>query len=68
MIKCKWVCKRKPGRYKARLIATGLMQSPFDYSETYAPVCKLTTPRPMVAVAAEQHRKNLRGPFLLRLK
>jgi hypothetical protein len=43
IIRCKWVYKRKPDRYKARLVVKGFMQSPFDYGETYAPVCKLNT-------------------------
>ena len=50
IIKCKWVYKRKPDRYKARLVVKGFMQSPFDYGETYAPVCKLSTIRTMLSL------------------
>ena len=45
IIKSKWVWKRKPDRYKARCVAKGFMQSPFDYGETYAPVAKFSTIR-----------------------
>ena len=50
IIRCKWVYKRKPDRYKARLVVKGFMQSPFDYGETYAPVCKLSTIRTMLSL------------------
>ena len=52
IIKCRWVYKRKPDRYKGRLVVKGFMQSPFDYGETYAPVCKLTSIRSMLSHAA----------------
>ena len=52
IIKSKWVWKRKPDRYKARCVAKGFMQSPFDYGETYAPVAKFSTIRSILAHAA----------------
>lgn len=52
IIKCKWVYKQKPDRYKARLVVKGFMQSLFDYGETYAPVSKFSTVRSLIAHAA----------------
>ena len=52
IIKSKWVWKRKPDRHKARCVAKGFMQSPFDYGETYAPVAKFSTIRSILAHAA----------------
>ena len=53
IIKSKWVYKYKDVemRYKCRLCAKGFMQSPFEYGETYAPVCKLSTVRTLLSYA-----------------
>ena len=57
IIKSKWVYKYKEVemRYKCRLCAKGFMQSPFEYGETYAPVCRLALIRndPDVVIRAD---------------
>ena len=59
IIKSKWVYKYKEveERYKCRLCAKGFMQSPFEYGETYAPVCKLSTVRTLLSYATSQGNK-----------
>lgn len=61
-IGCKWVytVKLHPDgsldRYKARLVALGNHQEfGLNYSETFAPVAKLTTVRTIFAIASQQH-------------
>ena len=58
-IGCKWIFKTKYhsdgtlDRYEARLVVQGCRQKPgIDYSETFAPVAKMTTVRTLLVVAA----------------
>ena len=59
IIRSKWVYKYKEVemRYKCRLCAKGFMQSPFEYGETYAPVCRLSTVRTLLSYATS-HGNN----------
>jgi hypothetical protein len=45
VISTKWCYKRKPDRYKARVVARGFLQSPWDVGETHSNVAKLSTVR-----------------------
>ena len=49
IIKCKWVYKIKPDKYKARLVVKGFMETAFG--ETFSPTLKLTTLRMLFAIA-----------------
>ena len=45
VISTKWCYKRKPDRFKARVVARGFLQSPWDVGETHSNVAKLSTVR-----------------------
>lgn len=58
----KWVLRIKRGkngeveRYKARLVIKGCAQRQcYDYNETYAPVCRLTTVRTLLPIINENN-------------
>ena len=51
-ISTKWCYKRKPDRYKARVVARGFLQSPWDVGETHSNVAKLSTVRALLSKAA----------------
>lgn len=71
----KWVYKAKFNsdetleRYKARLIAKGYNQiKGIDYTDTFAPVSRMTTLRILIALAATQnkwhlHQMNVQNTF-----
>ena len=52
VIPTRFVYKRKPDRYKARVVAKGFLQSPWDIGETYSSVAKLSTVRALLSKAA----------------
>ena len=52
VISTKWCYKRKPDRYKARVVARGFLQSPWDVGETHSNVAKLSTVRALLSKAA----------------
>lgn len=74
-IDCKWVFRLKLNpdgsiqKRKARLVAKGFSQRyGFDYSETYAPVAKMSTVRTMLALANQHslvvHQMDVKAAFL----
>ena len=75
IIDTKWVFKMKrnekgePSVFKARLVARGFQQKEiFDFSETYAPVAKLTTLRVLLSLANQYdykvHQMDVKSAFL----
>ena len=52
VISTKWCYKRKPDRYKARVVARGFLQSPWDVGETHSNVAKLSSGRATLSKAA----------------
>lgn len=75
IIGCKWIyrTKYKPDgsvdKYKARLVILGCNQKPGEeFSETFAPVAKLTTVKTLLAVASMQNwhtiHMDVRNAFL----
>ena len=74
-ISCKWIFKRKfcPDgtieRYKARLVAKGFSQKEgIDFFDIYAPVCRISTIRVLIAWAAIKwlviHQMDVKTNFL----
>jgi len=74
-VDCKWVFRLKFGpdgtveKRKARLVAKGFTQRyGFDFSETYAPVVKMSTVRSMLAIANQfdyaVHQMDVTSAFL----
>ena len=63
----------KIAKYKARLVAQGFTQAPgTDFSETFAPVAKLTSNRIMLALAArnnwEVHQVDVKNAYLCKCR
>ena len=52
VISTKWCYKRKPDRHKARVVARGFLQSPWDVGETHSNVAKLSSIRATLSKAA----------------
>ena len=52
VISTKWCYKRKPDRFKARVVARGFLQSPWDVGETHSNVAKLSSVRALLSKAA----------------
>ena len=74
-ISCKWIFKKKlrPNgtieKYKARLVAKGFSQKEgIDFFNIYAPVCRITTIRVLIAWAAIKrfviHQMDVKTAFL----
>jgi hypothetical protein len=74
-IGCKWVYKVKHNvdgfvsKYKARLVAKGYAQTyGIDYEETYSPITKMTTVRPIIVKATTKgrflHQMDVKNVFL----
>lgn len=74
-VDCKWVFKLKLNpddsiqKYKARLVAKGFTQRyGYDFTETYAPVVRISTVRMMLAVANQEnllvHQMDVTTAFL----
>lgn len=67
-----WIFNIKDGetvRYKARLVAKGCSQRPgIDFSDTFAPVAKMTTIRTMLSIAVKKnwiiHQMDVKTAFL----
>jgi hypothetical protein len=75
LIGCKWIYRTKftsdgaIEKHKARLVAKGFSQKEgIDYTETFAPVAKMTTIRIVVSLAAkfgwEIHQMDVKSAFL----
>lgn len=75
IVDCKWVFRIKRDdngnieRYKARLVAKGYSQKKnYDYTETYAPVARITTFRIMLSIANQFkytiHQMDVKTAFL----
>lgn len=75
IVDCKWIFKIKKDehgnidKYKARLVARGFTQvRNFDYSETYAPVTRLTTFRALMVMSNQfglhVHHMDVKCAFL----
>lgn len=73
-LKNRWVFRTKekgsgPAEYKARLVAKGYTQKEgIDYSETYAPVVKLSSVRALIALGLQEghtiHQMDVKTAFL----
>lgn len=74
-VDCKWVFKLKLNpdssiqKYKARLVAKGFTQRyGYDFTETYAPVVRMSTVRMMLALANQEnllvHQMDVKTAFL----
>ena len=75
IVSCKWIFTIKtdvqgnPQRYKARLVARGFNQTyPADYTETFAPVARISTFRLLLAIANQfnllVHHMDVKTAFL----
>ena len=69
IIKCKWIFKLKPNKFKARIVAQGYSQKPgVDYDETFAPVVKFESIRAILSLSAYNsmyvHHLDITAAFL----
>jgi len=56
VITSKWVYQKKGERYKARLVARGCSQQwGINYTETYAPLTRLSSLRLLCAISAQKN-------------